>query len=126
MKPTIEYDGRACPEHSDAVQCTRMLLPVKDALDILSGKWKLQIIISLSFGKKRFKQMQREIPGITAKMLSKELRELEVNELAARYVYDTKPVSVEYELTAYGKTLNKVIGELHKWGTKHRKRIMAR
>ena len=107
-------------------ECTKHLLPVKDALDILSGKWKIQIIISLTFGKKRFKEIQREIPGITAKMLSKELRELEINELATRKVYDTKPVTVEYELTPYGRTLKKVINELHEWGSKHRKRIIAR
>ncbi len=103
-----------------------MLLPVKDALDILSGKWKLQIILALTFGKKRFKQIQREIPGLTPKMLSKELKELEINDLASRQVYDTSPVTVEYELTPYGKTLKPLSGELHKWGTKHRKRIIAR
>ncbi len=122
----MEQDLRSCPQHANAEACTKMLLPVKDALEILSGKWKMQIIVSLSFGRKRFKQMQREIPGITAKMLTKELRDLEMNELAARYVYDTAPVSVEYELTNYGKSLNPVIRELHQWGLKHRKRIIAR
>src|SRR3954469_3432166 len=121
-----EVDKRKCPEHFSSTECTQMLLPVKDALDILSGKWKLQIILSLSFGKKRFKQIQRELPGLTPKMLSKELKELEINELAERRVYDTSPVMVEYELTPYGKTLNPLIGELHKWGVKHRKRIIAR
>lgn len=121
-----EYDKRKCPSHLSGTECTKMLLPVKDALDILSGKWKLQIILSLSFGKKRFKQIQREIPGLTPKMLSKELKELEINELAERRVYDTLPVTVEYELTPYGKTLKPLIGELHKWGTKHRKRIIAK
>lgn len=122
----IEHDKRKCPSHLSSTECTKMLLPVKDALDILSGKWKLQIILSLSFGKKRFKQIQREIPGLTPKMLSKELKELEINELAERRVYDTLPVTVEYELTPYGKTLNPLIGELHKWGTKHRKRIISK
>lgn len=121
-----EHDKRKCPTHMSGAECTKLLLPVKDALDILSGKWKLQIIISLTFGKKRFKQIQREIPGLTPKMLSKELKELEVNGLADRNVYDTVPVSVEYELTSYGKTLRPLIGELHKWGAKHRKRIIAR
>jgi DNA-binding HxlR family transcriptional regulator len=120
------HDKRKCPSHLSTGECTKMLLPVKDALDILSGKWKLQIILSLTFGKKRFKQIQREIPGLTPKMLSKELKELEVNELAERRVYDTSPVTVEYELTPYGRTLKPLIGELHKWGTKHRKRIIAR
>ncbi|HLP32510.1 MAG TPA: helix-turn-helix domain-containing protein [Bacteroidia bacterium] len=121
---TTEHDKRKCPTHLNSGECTRMLLPVRDALDILSGKWKLQIILSLTFGKKRFKQIQREIPGLTPKMLSKELKELEINGLADRHVYDTAPVSVEYELTTYGKTLKPLIGELHKWGTKHRKKII--
>jgi len=123
---TITHDKRTCPSHASSTECVKMLLPVKDALDILSGKWKLPIIISLSFGKKRFKQMLREIPGITPKMLSKELKELEINELADRKVYDTVPVSVEYELTNYGKTLKPLIGELHNWGAKHRKRILVK
>jgi DNA-binding HxlR family transcriptional regulator len=120
------HDKRKCPSHTSTVECTKMLLPMKDALDILSGKWKLQIILSLTFGKKRFKQIQREIPGLTPKMLSKELKDLEMNELVLRKVYDTLPVTVEYELTAYGKTLKPLMGELHKWGDKHRKRIIAR
>jgi DNA-binding HxlR family transcriptional regulator len=106
--------------------CTKAMLPVKDALDILSGKWKLQIIISLSFGNKRFSQMAKEITGITDKMLSKELRELEMNELVKRNVYDSVPVVVEYSMTAYGKTLEKLIEELQQWGTRHRKRIIGK
>lgn len=103
-----------------------MLLPVKDALDVLSGKWKIQILLSLSFGKKRFKQIQREIPGLTPKVLSKELKDLEMNELIERHVYDTLPVSVEYELTSHGATIKPLISELHKWGSRHRRRIISR
>lgn len=106
--------------------CTKAMLPVKDALDILNGKWKLQIIVSLSFGNKRFSQMAKEIPGITDKMLSKELRELEMNELVKRTVYDAVPVVVEYSMTAYGKTLEKLIDELQQWGIRHRKRILGK
>ena len=68
--------------------------------------------------------MAKEIPGITDKMLSKELRDLEQNELVKRTVYDTVPVIVEYSMTNYGKSLHKVISELRKWGMQHRKRIM--
>jgi DNA-binding HxlR family transcriptional regulator len=107
-------------------ECTKAILPVRDALDILSGKWKLPIIISLSFGNRRFSQMARQIPGITDKMLSKELRDLEMNQLVRRTVYDTVPVVVEYEMTAYGKTLGKLIDELQDWGMKHRKRILKK
>ncbi len=106
--------------------CTKAILPVRDALDILSGKWKLPIIISLSFGNKRFKQMANEIPNITDKMLSKELRDLEMNQLIKRTVYDSVPVVVEYSMTSYGKSLERVIEELHNWGTQHRKRIIGK
>jgi len=110
----------------DSSQCTKNLLPVRDALDILGGKWKLPIIIALTFGNKRFKEMQREITGITAKMLSKELKDLEVNQLVKRTVYDTVPVSVEYSLTTYGKSLHKVIDELRTWGLSHRKKLLTK
>ncbi len=114
------------PHSYNHAECRGHMLPVRDALDMLSGKWKIPIIISLSFGAKRFKEIQRQIDGITAKMLSKELKELEINELAKRTVYDTSPVTVEYELTPYGQSLKKVIGELRAWGVQHRKRIMKR
>lgn len=107
-------------------ECQSVIRPVRDALDVLSGKWKLPIIIALSLGNKRFSEMAREIPNITDRMLSKELRELELNQLVTRTVYDAIPVVVEYSLTEYGDSLDSVINELRKWGTQHRKKIMAR
>ncbi|HYI78260.1 MAG TPA: helix-turn-helix domain-containing protein [Chryseolinea sp.] len=107
-------------------QCEKAILPVRDALDVLNGKWKLQIILALTFSNLRFKEMQRQIHGITAKMLSKELKELEVNQLVKRTVYDSIPVTVEYALTPYGRTLKKVILELGSWGKKHREKIMGK
>jgi DNA-binding HxlR family transcriptional regulator len=106
--------------------CEKAILPVRDALDVLNGKWKLQIILSLTFSNLRFKEMQRQIHGITAKMLSKELKDLEINQLVKRTVYDTVPVTVEYSLTPYGRTLKKVIEELRAWGRKHRDRIIGK
>lgn len=103
-----------------------MLLPVRDALEILSGKWKLPIIIALTFGTKRFKQISTEVQGITDKMLSKELKELEVNQLVKRTVIDTFPPTVEYSITEHGKSLEKVIEELRNWGMQHRKKIIGR
>ncbi|MHB8259213.1 MAG: winged helix-turn-helix transcriptional regulator [Bacteroidia bacterium] len=107
-------------------ECSKSLLPVQDALYVLSGKWKIPIIIALIHGNKRFKELHREIKGITAKMLSKELKELELNTLVKRTVYDSIPVSVEYELTTYGITLDKVIIALRDWGLKHRQKIRER
>ena len=106
--------------------CTKHLLPIRDALDILSGKWKLTIIVALLFGKKRFKEIQREITGITSKMLSKELKDLEINELVTRTVYNTTPVTVEYELTEHGQTLKTLIMDLREWGMIHRKKIIGK
>lgn len=110
----------------DVKQCKAQLLPVRDALEFLSGKWKLPIIIALSFGNKRFREMATEIEGITDKMLSKELRDLEQNQLVKRTVYDSVPVKVEYSLTDYGSSLDNVIKELRSWGLQHRKRIMKK
>jgi DNA-binding HxlR family transcriptional regulator len=107
-------------------KCMGMILPVSDAIQILSGKWKLPILISLSFGNKRFSEIAKNIPKITDRMLSKELRELEMNQLIKRTVYDTVPVTVEYSKTDYGDSLDSVIHELYKWGTKHRKKIMSK
>ncbi len=113
-------------EHGSA-QCAMVTLAIRDALDILSGKWKIAIIGTLSMsGKLRFMDLMRQVEGVAAKMLSKELRDLELNELVKRTVYDTKPVTVEYELTPYGKTLEKVIFEIAQWGIGHRKRMMRR
>lgn len=106
-------------------ECTKSILPVRDALEVLSGKWKLPIIISLMFGNKRFSQIAKEVPGITDKMLSKELRDLEANELVKRSVYNSIPVVVEYSLTEYGFSLKNVIAVLRDWGATHRKRIMG-
>ncbi len=114
-----------CPgneEHNEK-ECSKRLLPVRDALDILSGKWKLPIIIALTFGNYRFKELHRQI-GITPKMLSKELKELEMQQLVKRTVYDSTPVTVTYELTPYAASLKGVIDALMEWGIQHRKRVM--
>jgi DNA-binding HxlR family transcriptional regulator len=102
------------------------MLALWDAMDILNGKWKIAIMCSLNEDKKRFKELQRHIGRITGKMLSKELKELEMNDLVKRTVLDTKPVTVEYKLTTYGETLDHVILELVNWGSKHRKRILKK
>ena len=107
--------------------CPIQMLAVRDSLDILGGKWKISIIGALALGgKHRFKELEREVTGITPKMLSKELQDLEINELVSRTVLDTKPVTVEYELTDYGSSLRNVIETLADWGTQHRARIMKR
>jgi len=107
-------------------ECSEWITPVRDALETLYGRWKLPIILSLSFGDKRFKQMVNEIPGITDKSLSKELKDLEANQLIKRTVFDTFPPRVEYSITEHGKSLEKVVNELRNWGNEHRKKIIGR
>ena len=107
-------------------ECTQFVLPIRDTLDIINGKWKLPILGALMFGKRRFKELERDIPKITARMLSKELKDLEENQLVTRTVYNTRPVTVEYEVTLYGRSLDKVLMAMAEWGSEHRKRIMKR
>ncbi|MCF0055390.1 helix-turn-helix domain-containing protein [Dyadobacter sp. CY356] len=115
MNDNINHDPVACSTHHRAI---------RDTMDILAGKWKIPIIGSLSFGKKRFMVLIASIDGIAAKMLSKELQELELNGLVKRTVLNTKPVTVEYELTEYGHSLRPIINEMAFWGKQHRERIM--
>lgn len=96
------------------------ILAINDAMNAINGKWKLPIIGCLRFGKRRFKELGREIPKITPRMLSKELRELEANGIVKRTVYNTVPVTVEYELEESGKSLNKVMEVMIEWGLEHR------
>jgi DNA-binding HxlR family transcriptional regulator len=111
-------------EHHTEAACKGRLMAVKDALDAINGKWKLPIIIALSEGPLRFKELQRTVEGITPKVLSKELKDMEMNDFVKRYVYDTTPVTVEYELTEYSATLEQVINALGTWGYQHRQHII--
>ncbi|MCC2546612.1 helix-turn-helix transcriptional regulator [Hymenobacter sp. BT175] len=113
------------PPPAAAHACNASMRSVRDALDLLGGKWKLPIIVGLSTGPKRFKHLQREVTGITAKMLSKELKELETNGLITRHVEaHAVPVAVTYTLAEYGGTLFPVVEALRDWGQQHRTRIM--
>ena len=100
------------------------VLTIKDALEVLEGRWKILILFSLSHENKRFKQISKEVTGITDKTLSKELKNLEANKLLRRDVYDTFPPTVEYTITEHGKSLERVMEELHFWGLAHRKEII--
>lgn len=99
---------------------------VQDSMDVLSGKWKIAIISSMCYyNQRRFSDILNDVVGISNKMLSKELKELEINQLVKRTVLDTQPISVQYELTEHGKTLQTIINNLTEWGIEHHKRIFA-
>lgn len=102
------------------------MMAVQDSMDVLSGKWKIPIISSICYyDKRRFSDFLNDVAGISNKMLSKELKELEINKLVKRTVLDTQPISVQYELTAHGRTLKTIIENLTDWGIAHRKEIIG-
>jgi DNA-binding HxlR family transcriptional regulator len=108
-----------CSDHREK------LLAIADTMDVINGKWKIQLIgIFLFQGKMRFGELLKHIQGIGAKMLSKELQHLEANQIITRTVLQTKPITVEYQITAYGRTLERTISDIVDWGTNHRRRIM--
>lgn len=103
--------------------CLKTIKPVRDALDVINGKWKLPIIISVGVGNERFTDIQESIPGLTPKVLAKELKELEQDQLIKRVVVNDYPVKISYKLENYADTLSPVIYALKDWGLNHRKKL---
>lgn len=109
-------EAKSCP--------IQFVLAVNDTLNVLSGKWKLPIIGALLFNKRRFTEIQKIIPKITPRMLSKELKDLEMNGVIIRTVYNTTPVAVEYELSNSGKSIADVLDKMLEWGIQHRAAVL--
>jgi DNA-binding HxlR family transcriptional regulator len=107
----------------EVAECKATLLSIADALYVIGGKWKLRIIVALKEGNRRFNELQRTIDGISAKVLSAELKDLELNGFIRRKVFTGSPVVVEYELTGYSETLNDVLHSLSAWGAMHKQKI---
>lgn len=100
---------------------------VKDSMELLTGKWKIHILGTLLYaGKMRYMDLQREIEGIGSKMLSKELQDLEMNQLITRTVLNTKPITVEYDLTEFGRTLEPIIDAIAQWGIDYRETLYGK
>ena len=103
--------------------CTISRLAIQDTLAIVNGKWKLVILMTLLHKPFRFKELVREI-GISPRMLSRELQDMEAQQLISRTVLDTRPVSVEYAITKYGMSFGEVLEAMRSWGIKHRNKII--
>ena len=117
----MEYKNLLNQEHK------KEMMAIQDAMDVLYGKWKISVISSICFYKKRrFSDILHDVAGISNKMLSKELKELEINKLITRTVLDTQPISVQYQLTEHGNTLLTIINNLKDWGIQHRKKIIEK
>jgi len=103
--------------------CEEDMKYIQDTLYVISGKWKMLIIVSLSNKNKRYTDIARSIPRITYRMLSKELKEMEQNKLVVRNIYKDTPVRIEYEMTDYCKTLWPMMIEMITWAKRHRELI---
>src|SRR4051794_8510520 len=106
MRPRIE---------DVAEECT-----VEAALEVIGGKWKLVILRHLLAGTKRFGELDKALPGITPRMLTRQLRELETDRLVLRTVYPQVPPKVEYSVTEIGESLRGITEQLEQWGRGYR------
>ena len=108
-------------------EIAKKLLPIMDTMELLNGKWKIIIMTTLYLGgRMRFNEIKNSIPRITGRVLSKDLKFLEEHQIVSRTVRDTSPITVEYELTEYGQTLDSVFQALTDWGLNHRRRIIGK
>jgi len=105
--------------------CSQKILAISDTMEILNGKWKMSIIACLCYKPMRYSELLKEVKGISGKMLSRELKDLEINELIERHVLNTSPVAVEYKITDYGKSLKQLTNTIADWGFIHRQRIIS-
>ncbi len=93
--------------------------PLTDLVDMIGGRWKVLCLWRLRDGKKRFTELRRQMPGVTQKMLTQQLRQLEADGLVSRKVYPQVPPKVEYQLTQTGEELSTLLTTLAKWATLH-------
>jgi DNA-binding HxlR family transcriptional regulator len=96
---------------------------VEATLDLIDGKWKGVILFHLQNGTQRFGELRRRMPGITQRMLTKQLRALEEDGLIVRTVFAEVPPRVEYSLSEIGESLRPVIDILKAWGERHQERL---
>lgn len=93
--------------------------PVEAALEVIGGKWKPLIVWALKDNVMRFGELQKELPGVNTKMLTKQLRELEEDRVISRKIYPEVPPRVEYTITDFGRTLVPVLEALCTWGAEY-------
>ncbi|MDH6561327.1 winged helix-turn-helix transcriptional regulator [Bacillus sp. TBS-096] len=98
-------------------------ISVEATLEVIGGKWKCVILCHLTHGKKRTSELKRLMPNITQKMLTQQLRELESDGVINRIVYEQVPPKVEYELSEYGQSLERILNALCDWGASHIERV---
>jgi DNA-binding HxlR family transcriptional regulator len=105
--------------------CKVELDDIEFVLKVLGGKWKLYILTSLYYEKKRFKQLERNVIGISPKMLIKELKELEAIGIVNRQTFNTVPITVEYSLTKNGLTLKPILDQMKQWAVQFKQQLKS-
>jgi DNA-binding HxlR family transcriptional regulator len=101
--------------------CEPDIADLQFILQVLGGKWKLYILAVLYLGKKRFKELEREVTGISPKMLIKELKDLEAIGIVNRQTFNTVPITVEYSLTEKSLSLKHILDQLQQWAVEFKK-----
>jgi DNA-binding HxlR family transcriptional regulator len=97
----------------------KIICPVEKTLEIIGGSWKVRILNELFTGTKRFNELKKCVNGITQKMLTQQLRDLESQGIINRTVYAVVPPKVEYSLTDLGMSLKPILDAIHEWGKSH-------
>ena len=105
-------------------ECAKRMRAIDDTIDILSGKWKLSIIARLCNHPMRYSALLKDVTGISGKVLSRELQDLEMNGLIIREVATSKPLAVTYRISAFGESLKDLTDSIADWGLQHRARII--
>ncbi|MEU9128872.1 helix-turn-helix domain-containing protein [Kitasatospora sp. NPDC048540] len=98
---------------------------IRDVLDRIGDKWSVLVVVELAQGMRRFRQLQRAVPGISQRMLTLTVRRLERDGLLTRTVHPTVPPQVEYALTPMGHSLTHLVRALADWSSEHRGAIAA-
>lgn len=120
----MKADKNNTEENKDFTdECEVILNAVSDTFYVIGGKWKLMIIIAMARGNSRFTEIQKKVKGISARVLSSELKDLELNGFIIKKVAVGYPVSIEYELLPYSQTLEDLVGAMTNWGIQHREKI---
>lgn len=98
---------------------------VTAAITVIDGKWKTSLLWLLESGPQRPAELRRRLPGLTEKVLTQALREMETDGLVHREVYDVLPLKTEYSLTDFGRDLAEALGPLSDWGHRRLERLTA-
>lgn len=107
-------------------ECGSTIMAIHDTMDVINGKWKVSIIACLCYKSMRYSELLREVKGISGKVLSREIKDLEMNKLITRKVSDTQPITVHYDITEYGASLKQLTQVIADWGMNHRKEIFRK